>query len=131
MRATVLPTARSPQNPPSIRLQEASNLPLFTHCIGRQRAVSASRGTSLFATFSPSEIVAPRVKKQQSSKRTQEWLSPKISDGGAPASSASRFANQDHNLAFAGAERSMGHRLSYSFSGCAPSARSRRIHSRT
>ena len=28
-------------------------------------------------------------------------------------------------------ERPMGHRLGYAFSGCAPSARSRRIHSRT
>ena len=64
-------------------------------------------------------------------ERAEAGVPAKISDSGAPVSSASRFANRDNNLAFASAKRPMGHRRGYASSGCSPSARSRRIHSRT
>src|SRR5215469_8283245 len=67
------------------------------------------RNVGAFASFRHSGICSAACKENNSrQKRTQGWPKPKIPGSASPASSASRFANQDDNLAFASAERPMG-----------------------
>src|SRR5215469_12466635 len=65
---------------------------------------------------------------EEGCKRVQRNVGPVASFSHSGNCSAARKENNSgQNVR----ERPMGHRLGYAFSGCAPSARSRRIHSRT